>query len=120
MTTTTLPSVAERVAAGAALLDEHRPGWDRVGVSLDGLDMADCHDCVLGQMFGHYSHAFRRFNADWTIANGILVDGQAMPLGFAAYTEDDGTDAEVDAEYAELTAAWRTLIETRRAVVPDA
>jgi len=42
--------VQERVARGAAWLDENRPGW-RDAISLQELDMRSGCDCVLGQVY---------------------------------------------------------------------
>ena len=41
------------VAAGAAVLDAHRPGW-RAQVDVSILDMEDDTFCVLGQLYGTY------------------------------------------------------------------
>jgi hypothetical protein len=41
----------ERVARGAALLDERAPGWRR-RIDWDAVDMSDCRACVLGQAVG--------------------------------------------------------------------
>jgi len=46
------PEIArERVARGAALLDEKIPGWFR-SVDVDTLQISSCHLCVLGQLSG--------------------------------------------------------------------
>jgi hypothetical protein len=48
-----MTTIAERVAAGAAFLDEHDPGWWRADVPnaihLDTLDLGSERSCVLGQ-----------------------------------------------------------------------
>jgi hypothetical protein len=46
-------TIAERVAAGVAWLDENKPGWDST-VELRQLDLYSAEDCVLGQTFGDY------------------------------------------------------------------
>jgi hypothetical protein len=43
--------VAERVAAGAQLLDEQVPGWYRQ-IDTSTLDMADGCNCICGQLAG--------------------------------------------------------------------
>ena len=97
MTTT----IAERVAAGAAWLDEHEPpGWvDRVDP--DTLNLGDCWRCVLGQLRGEYFDALDDLGLDevWGDDHGFSLN-EDLP-----YPE----------RYAELTAAWRDLISTRRA-----
>ena len=48
-----LSTITERVAAGAAFLDQHDPEWWRADVEqaidLDMLDLASTSHCVLGQ-----------------------------------------------------------------------
>ena len=43
---------AEQVAKGVALLDNKVPGWWQ-HINLDTLQMSDCSQCMLGQLFGH-------------------------------------------------------------------
>lgn len=113
MTTT----IAERVAAGAAWLDEHDPGWwrtdapedpslgrDAQPIDLDRLDLASPCMCVLGHRWGHYAHA--RLEA---------INGHdAVGFGFDAET-DVYPDRRV--EYQHLTAEWRRVIRERREAV---
>ena len=48
-----MTTIAERVAAGAAFLDEHEPGWaDRV--NLKRLYIGSTCNCMLGQLRGEY------------------------------------------------------------------
>jgi hypothetical protein len=106
MTTTTTPPtvtdrVAGRVAAGAARLDKHEPGWaDRI--DLDQLDLSSDCRCVLGQLHGDYGDGL----AALCIEFGT---GASRELGFN-YAVGDPDDLT-----AELTAAWRELISRRRA-----
>ena len=112
VTTTTVPTVAERVQAGAAWLDEHESGWvDRI--DLDRLDINSECQCILGQLHGSYKAAPPVQDA--ADANGAHygVLGWAIPLGFGLDWWDCKTDGR------ELTAAWRELIATRRAAQPD-
>lgn len=45
-----MSTTAERVARGAAWLDEKYPGWfNKIDLSI--LDLADCTQCVLGQVY---------------------------------------------------------------------
>ena len=57
MATTSDASVAERVAAGARWLDEHRPGWDRE-IDLGRLDIRDECNCVIGQQLGDFFNVY--------------------------------------------------------------
>lgn len=88
---------AERVAAGAAWLDDHDPDWyDRI--DLDTLALADCGLCVLGQAFGDY----------WVgLVDIDLNNWTADQFGFRASRNDPG-------EYAELDEHWAREITSRR------
>lgn len=86
----------ERVARGAALLDERVPGWERA-VNLDYLAMqSKCH-CVIGQLLGDYTLGRRRME---------LSPQDGIDLGF---------DGDSEGDYSKLQAEWRSLIESRRA-----
>jgi hypothetical protein len=76
-------SAAERVAAGAAFLDEHRPGW-RGRVEAHALDMGDAEHCVLGQLFGDFGAGLDALE---------IAQGRAMELGFVCdyWNEDECT-----------------------------
>jgi hypothetical protein len=104
MITTTVSTVADRVAAGAAWLDEHEPGWaERI---VDRLDVNDNCRCVLGQLHGAYEDAplFADIAGKW---GEILA--RAIPLGFGLDWADCRTNGR------ELTQAWRELVAARRA-----
>lgn len=94
-----MTTIAERVAAGAAWLDEHRPGWvDRI--DLETLDLGDCANCIVGQEFGEIiphrlPEAVRDYNPD---------------LGFDAYAEN----SRPSYTHTLLGREWRRLIEARR------
>ena len=49
-----LPTIPQRVAKGAALLDAYQPGWE-LEIHLPDLDMGHPLYCVLGQLKGKYS-----------------------------------------------------------------
>lgn len=91
-------SIEERVAAGAAWLDKHRPGWADA-INLDQLDLADCTVCVLGQVYGDFWNA--------PLSDGLPGEWtrRATEMGFA---DDHG-------RYTELNEAWAALIDERRA-----
>lgn len=48
-----LNEINDRVARGADLLSEKRPGWYDL-INLDTLDISSVADCVLGQTYGDY------------------------------------------------------------------
>lgn len=100
--TTPTATVEQRVAAGAAWLDEHEPGWaDRIDVA--ELDVGMSCSCVLGQLDGDFHDGMQE--------RGLSV-ARAGQLGFTL-TEDESS-MNVSDEFDALTAAWRQLIETRR------
>jgi hypothetical protein len=92
-----MSTIAERVAAGAAWLDEHEPGW-RQRIDRDKLDLGNCVRCIGGQLAGIYVAFLRRHD---------LTAGAAVPLGFNL--------PGIGEDYDELTATWRQLIATGRA-----
>lgn len=99
MSTETSLSIEERVAAGAAWLDEHKAGWER-GISLERLDLMDPCLCVLGQVYQNYWIAVTRFFEDDTTS--------AARFGFDAFRGED------DSAFEDLDATWRRTIEARR------
>lgn len=84
-------SAAERAAAGAALLDEKRPGWSEA-IDCAMLDIATGRHCVLGQLYGTYGDGLSKLS--------ITAPGQ---YGFA-----------VSAERELMNEAWREEIARRR------
>lgn len=98
-----LPTVAERVAAGAAWLDERKPGWWQ-RTDLDRLDVASERHCPVAQEYGTYYRA------------PVMTHDQARALGFdcSLVAAELGAVAE-DFEFAELTETWRELILARHA-----
>jgi hypothetical protein len=92
-----MSSIAERVEAGAAWLNEHEPGW-RQRIDWDRLDIRDCTRCIGGQLAGVYEAFLRRHNLD---------SEDAYLLGFTLMGSGGGFD--------QLTATWRRLIATGRA-----
>jgi hypothetical protein len=108
--TTTTDTVAERVQAGAAWLDEHRPGWV-ADIDLDRLVLSSPCRCVLGQLYGSYYNAPIKYFDTSDYGFDTLAEDEDLP------NDDAGMDAYVaaiDGEYVELTAAWRDLIAARR------
>lgn len=103
-----MATIAQRVAKGAALLDEKIPGWPRM-VEVAILDIDDPCKCVLGQV------RRAQIGDDYYSAYGAmvsalhLIEEEVYGFGFDAWNHD---------EIPALTAAWRTLIEARRAGEP--
>ncbi len=110
---------SDRVAKGAALLDEHEPDW-WTRINIEGLDMAlpwaiAGGGGVLAQTYsqeqdlvdeGGYYIGLRHLNAS----------GRAVELGFdIEYEYAVGTHKEAVALYNVLRDAWIREIQTRRA-----
>lgn len=79
--------ITERVRRGATLLDQRIPGW-REKISVDHLRMANCVNCVLGQLFGDFL----------TGRETLAIDAKAH--GFQS------NFPHTTAEYAALQTAW--------------
>jgi hypothetical protein len=99
--------VAERVAAGAALLDQRRPGW-AAQVDPTALDMR-CRlraACVLCQLPG-----LKALTGLVDELGGPTTQPEAHTWAVAHGLEPEVPD---DAAYAALTIAWRALVVARR------
>jgi hypothetical protein len=90
-----MSTIAERVAAGAALLDQRDPDWWRAIRPAD-LDIGSCCSCVLGQLFGDY---------DVGMAEVGITEDEDADLGFNIYRPTD---------IAALNAEWKRVITERR------
>ena len=100
-----MTTIAERVARGAAFLDEREPGWDaRIDLDTLSLDSPCC--CVLGQLHGGYGAGLR--------ATGLGDDdGRDIELGFF-WTDEHLVGFSLDDEPGDLTAEWKRVITARR------
>ena len=126
-----MSTITERVAAGAAYLDEHDPDWWRADVEraidLATLNLSHGDACVLGQRCplavpdGITEYEAYGYELSGTVTWRMLSEW-AAPLGFQIYGawREDGTtegrprSEEMD-EYRELTAEWKRVITGRRA-----
>ena len=112
-----MSAVDERVARGAAFLDETRPGWDR-HIDLDRLSLRSACDCVLGQLDDEPRHAWQ----ETVEAFGLdFEDSQECDLGFSlpSVTVADADWPAGARGWRELTEAWRALITARREGPPE-
>lgn len=103
-------TIEQRVAAGAKWLDENQPRWlDHVDI--EALDLESCQRCVLGQLFGDFREspllAGLDLDSPWGDAQ---AEANTAPLGFDVFEGEDSCSG-----FAELTAEWRRVIESRRA-----
>jgi len=87
-----MATVEERVARGAARLDEAAPGWHE-NINVQTLNIASGSNCALGQTYGTYAQGI----------NVLGIQGGGSDLGFNAQ----------GGEFNALTAEWRRLIESR-------
>ncbi len=111
-----VPTIRQRVARGAMLLDEHRPGW-YLRTDLDRLDMGQSQHCVLGQEYADewrgyaytvYSHAIERLRG---ILNRKFYDHGCLDVQYGFDAQYPDTD---DREYHLLDVAWTREITRRR------
>lgn len=96
---------SERVAAGAALLDERKPGWYQ-DIDLNRLDVFYSELCVVGQVYGNYWLGLHILNLEWrdAISNGFFAKPSLiwfLPGGKRL-------------AYDELNVHWRAEITKRR------
>lgn len=122
-----MTTAADRVAAGAAFLDEHDPGWWRADVDraidLPRLYLGSACRCILGQLCpveasDGDSGSDSRYAAYAALLSGLdpassAVKNWASPLGFEADLDDD--DMAQGEDYFALTAEWTRVIIERRA-----
>lgn len=142
-----MSDVKARVARGADWLDEKYPGWFKV-IDLAILDISDCHQCVLGQVYTGcipagergqivaqvVKHLVESSGADegcwenqvfgwggYSVLNDFhaLLDG-GRPYGFLAQCSLDDDLDEIEGDYQALLDEWtRVIIERRLAEHPE-
>ena len=132
-----MSTITERVAAGAAFLDEHDPQWWRADVEraidLDTLLLSSPSTCVLGQrcpvetlerwVLARYSEALTDiYDAQdynfWALAHEL----SAIPPGEAGdsnsevvtWSSELGFNSATGDEYDALTVEWIRVITERR------
>lgn len=110
----------QRVALGAAWLDEKRPGW-RDQISLTELRMEQCAKCVLGQVFSDFAHVYE-WGEGYRYALNRLMPSTSGPQSFAVehgfnlpcLDACEVEDFEVrEDQWLALRDAWVRLIEGR-------
>lgn len=113
-TTPEAPTIAERVARGAAWLDREAPGWDSL-IDLASLRLSNPCLCVLGQVFARAADeaksVFVEDGFDYATLSGSETDG--LGLGCAAPYGFDVADEDYDS-YALLDTEWTRVITARR------
>lgn len=101
-----------RIRAGAAWLDEHKPGW-RDHVVINDLDLSNTCRCVLGQIFTPVIRVLRDENPDLYRAvvrttdtedeDGYLPGYMLATRGLEGYYDDDGNFVTVINDHRVLT-----------------
>lgn len=80
----------EEIRKGAALLDEREPGWrDRIAPA--DLELINCEQCVLGQVFGHYDHGLetlRVMGPEYGFSTGMNVGPEGLLLAYEKLTSE--------------------------------
>lgn len=91
-------------------------------VNLETLEMRDCYQCVLGQVFGEYEQgvkallgAYPRFIAGQPASHGFIIPEIDRKI---AEMHEVNIDILGDILYDELTKTWRKTIEHYRASRP--
>ena len=110
MGTPNLPPLPTRAAAGAALLDQRRPGW-HLQVDRDRLDLEDWRADVLGQLYGSFGAGVHKLTGDRSEAE---VDAWTVAHGFDLDDTDLGLSTGPRAAYQALTDAWRDELSRRQ------
>jgi hypothetical protein len=108
--TPTLSPLPTRAVAGAALLDQRRPGWHQQ-VDRDRLDLEDWRADVLGQLYGSFGAGVRKLTGGRSEAE---VDAWTVAYGFDLDEVDLGRSGGPRAAYQALTDAWRDELSRRQ------
>lgn len=114
MADTSSISLAERVARGAKLLDEKRPGW-AAEIATDKLAMESCDRCILGQLYGHYFAGYealrRQLPSDFlfsALGHGFTLSTRAQFV----VLESEGPEGVIQF-FDPLADLWRAEIARR-------
>jgi len=99
-------TIAERVAAGAAFLDEHDPDWWK-RIDLASLNLRSTCHCVLGQLYPDPDDPDESFEtATLQLGlSGAVIEASGFDLPFPEIAEG---------HYHDLTAEWKRVITARR------
>jgi hypothetical protein len=109
-----MTNLATRIHRGAALLDEHCPGWiDKI--DLPSLQMSNGYQCILGQLYDrdYWSGLVGLgLDRDWwaEVDYGFQVDRRQL---------SSRTERSKGAAYGNLTRGWRQYIQGRRTTEPQ-
>ena len=96
-----MATVQERVAAGAALLDERRPDWFKA-IDASLIDIASSERCICGQLYGGYTP-------------GISI--LAVSPTEHGFTIGESTRELINAEWRDAVASRLAKVEERELVL---
>jgi len=105
-----MSAIAERVAKGAALLDEKGPTDWASEINLEALDIVSTSNCILGQLYGGYYTG--QSNLEELDSDGYVIEVVSWEWGFSLVDWDayyDGNTSERDL----LWEAWQDEILDR-------
>ena len=106
----------DRATRGAELLDKAMPTWFKK-IDLKSLDLADCSNCMCGQLAQHSRAAIVVEELDEGYSGYAAFKGYlARKFGFyewGGFSYDHGFLGNSGAEYKRLDTAWERLIRNR-------
>lgn len=89
----------QNIQKGVEFLDQNYPNWlDKVDVS--ELDLSDCHQCIMGQLFGHYIKGKRKYGGEKMKKFGFSVE-----IGLLS-----------DKQFEQLTEEWKQAIKHKKQI----
>lgn len=106
-----MSTVAERVSAGIALLDENVEGW-RDKIDLATLDIRHTRKCVLGQVFKTDDDSWE---SGYDRGRSVLYfqsceccseEGELNPYDYGFDASQDDDDLDIDTQYDQLRKEW--------------
>ena len=99
----------QAVAEGVNLLDAYGPPQWRGTVDLDTLNMADDHDCILGQLYGSYGAGLRALGESVYHEDGADLSVPDV-YGFDLGSGNSWVGYFGASDYLTLTESWRAAI----------
>ena len=109
--TVTDEQIRSRVNAGVKLLDEKHPGWYKE-INLDSLDISDCSQCILGQLYGAFAHGLEIVPRE----DPSFLYGFNFETLISELVEDSGSTRRLqEDEHRRLLLCWIDVIKSRRA-----
>lgn len=113
MTVVSYDVVRERVARGAALLDEKSPGWFRTLVP-ESVVMHYYDSCVLGLLNPEVGYAGMVDALGLKHDTETDAEGGLVWHGFDLIDDECAVNPDYRESYARLTDTWRNLIAERQ------